>query len=315
VESHEVLVLREGRTVREVRETRHDTITTEDVDDFRRELLEGRLSPRSIQKILVLLHGVFKLAKRRKMIEANPSADAERLTLEDPGTFNILEPAEFEALYLAVLGDLDKRRAADRRPDTIDDLPHDRRSVLAVMLSTAFYAGVRMGELRDLSWRNVDFTRSMIRVESGIARGERTSPKGKRARSIPLVSVLAERLMPLADRQRFTAGHDYVFCNDMGERVGERALRAVFYDALARARFADKRSPRDPHGNAQSPIRVHDLRHSFCTWAVNVWPITHVQSYAGHRDIKTTMRYVHHQTKTDDARLAGAYLERALDVA
>src|SRR4051812_11294449 len=121
------------------------------------------------------------------------------------------------------------------------------------MLSTAFYAGVRMGELRDLSWRNVDFTRSMIRVESGIARGERTSPKGKRARSIPLVSVLAERLMPLADRQRFTAGHDYVFCNDMGERVGERALRAVFYDALARAGFADKRSPRDPARQCAEP--------------------------------------------------------------
>jgi hypothetical protein len=57
VESHEVLVVHEGRTVREVRQRRRDTITTEDVDDFRRELLKGRLSPRSIQKILVLLHG------------------------------------------------------------------------------------------------------------------------------------------------------------------------------------------------------------------------------------------------------------------
>ena len=313
VENHEVLVVREGRTVREVRATRRDRITTEDVDEFRRELLEGRLSPRSIQKILVLLHGVFKLAKRRKMIEANPSTDAERVTLEDPGTFNILEPVEFERLYRAALGELDERSDADCRPDAIDDLAHDRRPVIAVMLSTAFYAGLRMGELRDLTWRNVDFTRSMIRVESGIARGQRTSPKGKRARSIPLVSVLAERLAHLSDRERFTAGHDYVFANELGERVGEKALRAVFYDALARAGFADKRSDRDPHGNAQSPIRVHDLRHSFCTWAVNVWPITNVQSYAGHRDIKTTMRYVHHQTKADDARLAAAYLERVLD--
>jgi integrase len=207
---------------------------------------------------------VFRLAKRRKMIEANPSADAERVTLEDPGTFNILEPVEFEALFRAVLARLDERSDAERRPDAIDDLSQDRRAALAVLLSTPFYAGLRMGELRDLSWRNVDFPRSMIRVESSVALGERTSPE--RARAIPLVPGLAERLAQLADRERVTAAHDYVFCNEVGERVGEEALRAVFHDALARAGFGDKRSVRDPHGNAQSPIRVHDFRHSFCTW-------------------------------------------------
>ena len=55
-------------------------------------------SPRAVQKVLVLLHGVFKLAKRRGLIESNPSADAERVTLEDTGTFNVLEPVEFEAV-------------------------------------------------------------------------------------------------------------------------------------------------------------------------------------------------------------------------
>jgi hypothetical protein len=50
------------------REERHDTITTDDIDDYRRELLDSHLSPRTVQKILVLLHGVMKLAKRRGMI-------------------------------------------------------------------------------------------------------------------------------------------------------------------------------------------------------------------------------------------------------
>jgi integrase len=56
----------------------------------------------------------------------------------------------------------------------------------------------------------------------------------------------------------------------------------------------------------------HDLRHSYCTWAVNVWPVTKVKEFAGHADVTTTMRYVHHQTKADDAELGGAYLARAL---
>ena len=48
------------------------SITTEDVDDYRRTLLEEGLAPRTVQKVLVLLHGIMKLAKRRRMIASNP---------------------------------------------------------------------------------------------------------------------------------------------------------------------------------------------------------------------------------------------------
>jgi site-specific recombinase XerD len=47
-------------------------IETEDIDSFREHLLAGHLSRRSIQKILVILHGIFKRAKRRKWIVAIP---------------------------------------------------------------------------------------------------------------------------------------------------------------------------------------------------------------------------------------------------
>jgi integrase len=94
--------------------------------------------------------------------------------------------------------------------------------------------------------------------------------------------------------------------------MSDHVLRRIFYAGLARAGLAPKRAIEDVHGNSQTPIRVHDLRHSWCTWAVNVWPITKVQAYAGHRDIKTTMRYVHHQTKAEDSNLGGAYLDRIL---
>src|SRR3954451_16427726 len=246
------------------------------------------------------------------MVASNPSADAERVTLDDPGTFNVLEPVEFEAVYRAALGQLDERPEADHDSDVINELEEEDRFRYAAALSVAFYAGPRMGEIRDLPWRNVDSARSMIRIESGFTRGERSTPKGKRARSTPLVPVLAERLASLGTRSRFVRADDYVFANSLGDRVSEDALRAVFYAALGRAGLGAKRAVRDVHGNSQTPIRVHDLRHSWCTWAVNVWPITKVQTYAGHRDIKTTMHYVHHQTKAEDASLGGQYLERVL---
>jgi integrase len=163
-----------------------------------------------------------------------------------------------------------------------------------------------------LPWRNVDFVGTMIRVESGFTEGHRSTPKGNRARSTPLVSILSERLAALSTRERFTADSDYVFSTAFGERLGEKRIRKVFYAALVRAGLGRRREEFDPHGNPQLPIRLHDLRHSWCTWAVNVWPLTKVQAYADHSDLKTTQRYVHHQTKTQDADAGGAYLEAAL---
>jgi integrase len=312
VERHDVVVSRNGRERWEPREHRRDTITTEHVDDYRRALLGSHLSPRTVQKILVLLHGIMRLAKRRGMILANPCEDAERVTVTDDGAFNILEPAEFEAVYRAIRGQLDERPDRAREPDIIDELPPAERELFGALLSTSFYAGPRIGEVRDLPWRNVDFERSLIRVESSYVEGQRSTPKGKRTRSAPLVPILQQRLAALSTRPDFTAGADYVFCTGLGGRVYDKRIRAVFYAALERAGLGHKRAKRDQHGNPQEPIRVHDLRHSFCTWAVNVWPVTKVQDFAGHADITTTRRYVHHQTKEEDAELGGAYLARVL---
>jgi integrase len=289
-------------------ETPLDAITTDDVDDYRRLLLQSEIAPRTAQKILVLLHGIMKLAKRRKMIVTNPCEDAERVQVIDDGTFNVLDQDEFEDIYRAVLGELDRRPLEERREkDAVDRLEADERMIFAAILSTAFYAGPRMGELRDLPWRNVDFRRRMLRVESGYSRGLRSTPKGKRARSVPLVSILSDRLRAIKEREHYVGAGDYVF-GIAGERVSDVRVRSVFYAALARAGFAHKRGKVDQLGNPQEPIRVHDLRHSYCTWAVNVWPLTKVKEFAGHRDIKTTMRYVHHQTKSEDADLADAFL-------
>jgi integrase len=312
VERHEAMVEIAGRKQWQLREERVDTFTTEDVDEFRRELLDSELAPRTVQKILVLLHGVFKLAKRRKLISANPSADAERVTVVDDGAFNILEPPEFEVVYRAALGEFDSRPKEEREPDAVDELTVFERRIYATALAGKFYAGLRMGETLDIQWHCIDFDNELIRVESNFVQGARTTPKGKRTRSAPLVPVLSRRLAELSTTSSFTGDSDYVFASLTGERASDRRLRAVFYAALTRSGLGHKRDVVDRRGNPQEPITPHDLRHSYCTWAVNVWPVTRVQEFAGHSDIQTTMRYVHHQTKADDAKLGGAYLDRTL---
>jgi integrase len=53
---------------------------------------------------------------------------------------------------------------------------------------------------------------------------------------------------------------------------------------------------------ARNGFVFHDPRHTFGTLAVQVWPLSDVQTYMGHADIQTTMRYVHHVPKTGAAR-------------
>jgi len=52
----------------------------------------------------------------------------------------------------------------------------------------------------------------------------------------------------------------------------------------------------------------HDLRHTFGTLAVRVFPLTDVKAFMGHADIQTTMLYVHHVPQHDAADKLSAAL-------
>jgi integrase len=61
----------------------------------------------------------------------------------------------------------------------------------------------------------------------------------------------------------------------------------------------------------------HDLRHTFGTMAVEKFPLPTVQSWMGHSAITTTMAYIHHIDKHDEADALSALIEgeRAVAVA
>ncbi|MDQ3630662.1 MAG: tyrosine-type recombinase/integrase, partial [Actinomycetota bacterium] len=249
-----------------------EAITTERVDAFRERMLdEGKLSRRSIQKIMVLLFGIFKRAKRRKWIAANPAEDAERVTVRRSGDFNVLDPVEVEAAARAT--------ATDQN---------------AAIVTVAAFAGLRMGELRALTWRDVDFERSTLFVRWNFTAGMRRQPKSGRVRSVPLIDQAARALDGLSRRAEFTGPDDLVFASAVGTVLDDGEMRRAFYAALERAGLGGRREGDDP-------FVFHDLRHTFGTLAVQAWPLHDVQGYMGHADIQTTMLYVHHQPKVTAA--------------
>jgi integrase len=247
-------------------------IDTARIDAMRERLLaEGVLSRRTIQKLLVMLHGILQRAKRKGWVAANAAADAERVTLKRSGDFTVLAPVEIEAVV---------RAAANERE--------------AAILTTAAFTGLRMGEVRALRWQDVDFAKRLVHVRRGYVQGVFDVPKSRKVRSVPMVDQVAVALDALSRRERFTRPDDLVFGNELGRPFHDGQVRQSFYAALNRAGLGRLRE-KDP------PIVFHDLRHTFGTLAVQVFPLSDVKAMMGHESIETTMIYVHHVPQHDAA--------------
>ena len=258
-------------------ETPIEQITTEWVDSYRAGLVaEGRLSDRTINKLLVLLHGIFKRAQRVYGLSGNPVAAVERQPVRRSGDFEVLTPGEVAALARAAESDQD-----------------------AALFVTAAFTGLRLGELLALRWVDVDFAKRLVHVRRAYTHRELGPPKSGRVRSVPLIDDVARALDGRSRREHFTGADDLAFPNAVGDPLDDSALRRRFYRALERAGL--KR------------IRFHDLRHSFGTLAVQVFPLSDVKAYMGHADIQTTMVYVHHVPADDAAERLSRAVEGSGD--
>jgi integrase len=255
------------------------TIDTERIDAFRERMLaEGHLSRRTVQKILVLLHGILKRAKRKGWITSNPAEDAERVTVRRTGDFNVLSPEEVHAVARAEPSEL-----------------------LAAIYVTAAFTGLRMGELRGLRWSDVDFAKRLVHVRRSFTADAFGAPKSQRVRSVPMSDQVARVLDELSRRQEGTRPDDLVFSPGFNVPFYDDTVRKRFYVALEAAGLGRLRAKEDP-------IVFHDLRHTFGTLAVQAFALSDVKAMMGHADISTTMIYVHHVPQIDAAARLSALL-------
>jgi integrase len=126
-------------------------------------------------------------------------------------------------------------------------------------------AGLRKSEIFNLKWEDIDSDRRELVVRI---------TKGKRSRRIPLSDELEEALK-LHPRHRSS---DFVIHNTDGSQWKD--VRKGFEATLGRAGL-----PR---------MRIHDMRHSFISNLVSAGVDLHtVKELAGHRDIRTTLKYSH----------------------
>ncbi len=242
-----------------------EEVTMRTLDAYRAGLAsEGRLSNRTINKHLVILHGIFKRAQRVWELPSNPASAVERQPVRNTGRFNVLSPVEIEALA----------RAAETEQDS-------------ALFKTAAFTGLRLGELRALEWADVEFDKRLIHVRKGFTRWELGDTKSHKVRSVPMIDQVMEVLEDLAERPMWVTPEDLVFPSTTGFYFDDSRLRRRYKKALADAEL--------------EPMRFHDLRHTFGTIAVQAFPLSDVKAFMGHADIQTTMIYVHHVPQHDAA--------------
>jgi integrase len=230
----------------------------------------GPASNRNANRLHSELRAILSWAADDYEIELNPASGIKRhseRTNDDAPPFFSVE--EVEAL---------SRQASERD---------------AVIFRTAAFAGLRRGEVLSLRWGRVDFTRSSLYIcESvGVDKDERVRPKWQSTRSLPMAPQLAHVLA--AWQPEDADDDDLVFPSGLGGKLDGSALRRRY--AVAR----------DKAGLRALPF--HALRHTFASLAVaGGADLVAVKTWLGHRDLRTTARYLHHKDRTTDAALLGA---------
>jgi len=260
---------------------RIEDITEREIERWRAGISGSRaarptLSNKTKNHQLVLLHAIFRRTVKVYGLPRNPLTNVDRYRVRASGDIEVFSPEEIWSLVRAAASEIDG----------------------AIFLTAAF-TGLRRGELLGLRWRDVDFDASTIRVRASYAAGKLTTPKSGKVRAVPMAPDVASALARVGQRDRFTGEDDFVFAGEGGLPLNGDALSSRYERALKAAGLRR--------------LRFHDLRHTFGTRMIREADIRRVQEWMGHADIQTTMKYLHYESRKEDAELVARAFATAND--
>lgn len=278
------------RVLAEFGERRLSDLSRAEVQNFVDKLLGEGLSPSTVANTLNPLQAVYRHAVRRDLATVNPTREVE-LPADRGGRDRIATAAEAARLLAA--------------------LPGSDRPIWA----TAFYAGLRRGELQALRPGDVDLASSEITVQRSWDQYEGPIPAKSKAghRTVPIIGVLRPYLEAVAIKSGsellFGRSDDVPFAP---KSISQRAGRA-WEEANKQEREGAEKEKREPV--LLRPITLHECRHTFASLLIDAGVNAKaIQEFMGHATIEETFsRYGHLMPGArDQAReLVDAYLGAA----
>ena len=277
-------------------------ITTREVGQFLRALDAEGLSPRNVNKHRSVLSTIFTYAQRDDTyaLPANP-VEATDKRREPPATaLDFYEPEEVEALALAAACGPHRGPARGRGGREMNlsleeiALRAQEDAQDGELFRVLAYTGIRLGEALALRWGDVDLDRRRMIVERAVSANVEGPTKGWQVRYVPLADPARDALQRLRGREDFVQRDDYVFCNRLGARLDESALRRRYHAARKAAKLRY--------------VKLHGLRHAAGSLVARETDGVFVQHFLGHAKLSTTERYMHAKARSQDvARLNRAF--------
>jgi integrase len=261
-----------------------------DLQSFVDRLLDRKLAPSTIRNTMNPLQALYRHAVRRELVAVNPTREVE---------------------LPAARGRRERIATAVEAARLIAAVPDSDRPIWA----TAFYAGLRRGELQALRASDIDLCRAEIAIHRSWDQYEGPiAPKSKAGvRTVPILGVLREQLggcaLATGSALVFGRGEDDPFAP---KGIADRAKRA-WVAANERERETATEEGRAP--DLLRPITFHECRHTFASLLIHagVNPKA-IQEFMGHATIEETFsRYGHLMPGArDQAReLVDAYIAAA----
>ena len=134
-----------------------------------------------------------------------------------------------------------------------------------LIIQIGYSAGLRISEIINLKWEDIDFDRNLIHVKRS---------KGKKDRIVMLSQKVKESLMNLTPNKE---GH--VFLTNRDGKYTQRTIQKIIENAAMKV-------------GIRKSITPHTLRHSFATHLLeNGTDIRYIRDLLGHSDISTTLIY------------------------
>lgn len=158
-------------------------------------------------------------------------------------------------------------------------LDKTKESYLKDLFITAFYTGMRLGELLNMKWSWIDLNQNNIAVQCS----EHFTTKSKKERIIPINSSLQIILSNRFPKVVSITDDEFVFSKIPGIKLNENYVSKQFKKSLRAAKLDEK-------------IHFHTLRHSFASLLVQRGVSLYVvKELLGHEALSTTQIYSHLQ--------------------
>jgi integrase len=229
---------------------RLDHLTVQDFERLKARMLAKNLSRKRVNNVLNVLSKLLRYALELEIVGKIPIVKTLKVP---PQKFDFFTDVELERL--------------------IDGAKVEPEWRTAIVLAAD--AGLRMGEILALEWGDIDLKAGLLTVMRSDWRGQIGSPKGGRARKVPLTG----RALAALKAHRHLRGK-LVFCWEDGRPW-------TFVTMRAGMKRQEKRAGLRLTG-------WHILRHTFCSHlAMRGAAPRAIQELAGHAGITVTQRYMH----------------------